>query len=207
VALIFVPLDLCLFGFYDKMVKIKREKLTQEIVRELIDYFPETGACIWKERDVKWFANPQVQKSWNKRCAGKPALMAKSGIGYLCGTIFNKKMYVHRLAWFWMTGEWPDQIDHINGIRDDNRWKNLRNVSILVNHKNQKARTNNTSGYKGVWFHKQLEKWAAEITINGINKKLGTFDTPELAFESYCAEAKIAGFTDRHIHGNGSNDN
>lgn len=91
----------------------------------------------------------------------------------------------HRLAWFFHTGKWPEnQIDHINGIKDDNRIANLRDVSQTINMYNkQAAYCNSKTGYLGVSF--SGKKYVARIRVNKKLIHLGTFDTPELAHQHY----------------------
>jgi hypothetical protein len=98
----------------------------------------------------------------------------------------NRTRYIsHRLAWFWVTGEWPKhQIDHKNGIRDANYWLNLREATPSQNQHNQEKRKNNTSGFKGVCWNKVSQKWQASIMINRKNRTLGRFDDIELAYEA-----------------------
>lgn len=73
-----------------------------------------------------------------------------------------------------MTGEWPDQVDHINGIRDDNRWCNLRDVDNQGNAKNQKMRSDNKSGVTGVC--RKDGKWLSYIYVKGNRVDLGLLD-------------------------------
>ena len=91
----------------------------------------------------------------------------------------NKVLYpAHRLAWLIQTGDWPpDQIDHVNGIRDDNRFEIFRLATGSQNMINEKASLPNTTGYRGVIYWRG--KWRAQIHINGRNTALGTFDTPD----------------------------
>jgi hypothetical protein len=172
-------------------------ELTQEIVREFLEYEPKTGLLTWKERLRKWFKSDRDWKIWNSNFKGTEAFTHTTPFGYKQGTILRKSYQAHRIIWLWVTGEWPKSVDHKNGIRTDNRWENLRNVSISKNMRNQKKNSKNTSGFRGVYFHKRSGKWVASI------KKihLGIFDTPEEAFEAYVEEAKAYGFTDRHIFG------
>ena len=163
-------------------------ELTAEIARELLTYNPDTGKLFWKERSAKYFKNSKKgAKSWNAKWAGKEALTAitrrKSGqISRLDGQILRKKYYAHRIAWLIYYGEWPKiQIDHINQDPTDNRIKNLRDVTNAENGKNQRLRSNNTSGYIGVSFYKGKKKYAAELVINGVKKWLGYYDTVEEA--------------------------
>lgn len=86
----------------------------------------------------------------------------------------------HRLAWFYMTGEFPtDQIDHINGVRCDNRFINLRESSNQQNNCNKTLTKANTSGVKGVYWHKSANKWSAEVLKNYKKYYLGLFDNLE----------------------------
>lgn len=79
-------------------------------------------------------------------------------------------------------GEMPD---HINGNGLDNRRENLRLATSAQNNMNKSKQTNNHSGYKGVVFHKQSGKWRARIYVDGKQKSLGLFATPELAHRAY----------------------
>jgi hypothetical protein len=160
-------------------------ELTQEIVRELIDYNSGTGRITWRKRDIKWFASEKQPaamscKSWNSRFAGKE-IKKRDKDGYFVGTILGQKFRSHRVIWLWMTGEWPDQVDHINGIKDDNRWFNLRNVSNTENARNTSRKRNNKSGQMGVWWSKGNKTWQASITINKVPRHLGSYQCFELA--------------------------
>ena len=81
-------------------------------------------------------------------------------------------------------------VDHINGNRLDNRRANLRLCNRSENTRNQKKRSTNTSGYKGVCFHKGCQKWGATIHYGGRQRHIGMFDTPELAYAAYCDAAR-----------------
>lgn len=92
----------------------------------------------------------------------------------------------HRIAWIMTFGQWPtDDIDHINGIKDDNRIINLRLATTSENMSNRGMQANNTSGHKGVYWHKKDSKWTAQIRVNGRNKYLGQFTDPEDAAAAY----------------------
>jgi hypothetical protein len=139
--------------------------LTQSELQLLVIYDPSTGRFINKiER------NPRALK-------GATAGYTNT-IGYTVIQINGHKLHAHRLAWLYMTGEWPDcQIDHINRIRSDNRFVNLRQATILQNSHNTKDRVNNTSGHRGVTWNKHSSKWQAQISIMGRNTYLGLFDS------------------------------
>jgi hypothetical protein len=99
----------------------------------------------------------------------------------------NKKLYLeHRLVWLWYHGHLPTKnIDHRNGIRDDNQITNLREATYSENQQNLAKFKNNTSGFTGVSFHKPTGKWQALIQINGKKYHLGLYDTPEEAHDAY----------------------
>lgn len=79
--------------------------------------------------------------------------------------------------------------DHINGITLDNRIENLRVCTSAENNRNRRISRNNTSGFLGVSYDKKANKWRAQIEVNGVNKRLGVFDTPEEAYIVYCRAA------------------
>lgn len=90
----------------------------------------------------------------------------------------NEGHLQHRLAWLYVHGEFPcGQIDHINGIRDDNRISNLRAVTAQENLKNQRMRVTNTSGFTGVNWDKKAGKWKSQIDFNKKRIYIGTFST------------------------------
>ena len=102
--------------------------------------------------------------------------------GYIYFSI-NKKMYLgHRLAWFYVNGVMPvAQIDHINGLKDDNRFINLRECNNSQNNTNIGIRADNTSGFKNVSFSKRSNNWVVFIRINGKKAYLGGFEDIEFA--------------------------
>jgi hypothetical protein len=106
---------------------------------------------------------------------------------YIVAQYKNKRLLIHRII---MNAPKNKMIDHINGNTLDNRKCNLRICNRSQNFRNRTKQKNNTSGYKGVSFHKRLNKWQAQITTNKNKKCLGYFDTPELAFFAYCKANK-----------------
>lgn len=147
--------------------------ITQTRLKELLDYDPETGVFTWR-----------VQTSNYIRIGDVAGMIDVHGY---CVIGVDRKLYkAHRLAWVYTYSIIPDkmQIDHINGNTKDNRIDNLRCVTCVVNQQNQrKARCDNTSGFLGV--HPYGKGWRARIMVNGKDKYLGTFPTPELAHEAY----------------------
>ena len=171
--------------------------------QSLLDYDPATGKLFWKERPVESFAEGNrgrdaVAKTWNSRFAGREAMTALDSNGYHHGNFGRKKRSAHRLAWLIATGEWPEQIDHINGIRTDNRLVNLRAVTNQTNGQNAKRREDNTSGVCGVARHPKPGLWQAYINANGKRKNLGAFDSFDKAVSVRRAAEKEFGYHENH---------
>lgn len=164
-------------------------KLTQEIVRELLDYDAETGVCLWKARDVKWFTSNRyfsaegMCQRWNAKNAGKK-IDSKNKLNYIRISIFGQRFLLHRVIWLWVTGEWPKIIDHENGEPSDNRWCNLRSVTRAENQKNLKLNKENKSGYPGVLFVSELGKWRVRIHVNCQDIHIGVFECVKDAIQA-----------------------
>lgn len=140
--------------------------------RECFKYEKLTGRLVWRVRPASHFKSPGACKAINSRCAGTEAGVIKSN-GYRYVGVGGKEYGAHRVAWLVVTGEWPDEIDHRNRIRSDNRWRNLRNVSGLANHQNMSKYSSNRSGTPGVHWCRTVGKWAAKITRNKRRVSLG----------------------------------
>ena len=161
----------------------KKPLPTPDDLRQLLRYEPETGKLFWRERTLGTFKNGRHSAAhscakWNAKHAGKEAFTPTGDAGYRQGSIFSKKLHAHRVIWAMTHNEWPsEQIDHINGIRDDNRLINLRIVSRADNQRNQKRRIDNTSGITGVSWDSKRKKWCAEIQAGGKKHYVGRFDS------------------------------
>ena len=172
--------------------------LTQEIVRELLDYNPDTGALTWKERDQKWFNEERHCKAWNNRLANNPALSRVDRNGYLNGEMFGRFYLSHRIIWLWMTGQWPNIIDHINGVTNDNKWHNLRNVDAHENCKNRRRSKTNTSGVTGVYLAFNGCSWVADIRDYLKVRRRWYFKTKEEAILRRKAAEILFGYHPNH---------
>jgi HNH endonuclease len=142
--------------------------LTVAYLREVLDYDPETGIFTWKKPAAR---------------SVKPGMLAGrlATDGYIGIRVAYTRYPAARLAWFYMHGEWPpNQIDHINGDRADNRFANLRLATRKQNQQNRKA--------KGVSFAKG--RWQARIKVNYRNINLGRYDTVEEARAVYIAATR-----------------
>lgn len=131
--------------------------LTQEILKKIIHYNPDTGTVHWRERGREFFDDEWHWKSWNTNYSGKEAGSTPlcNGKEYTCIRIFYKAYRVHRLIWLYMEGYFPETIDHIDGCGTNNRFNNLRDVSRSDNQKNLRLCSNNTSGFTGVSWCKR----------------------------------------------------
>jgi len=150
--------------------------ITQARLKELLDYDPATGVFVWRV-------------GLNNRTPEGSVAGAKNRNSYISIGADGLQYKAHRLAWLYMTGEWPcEQIDHINCVKDDNRFENLREASQGENQRNVTKRASNTSGYKCVWWDKKADKWKTSISLDGVRTFLGYFDRIEDAAAAY-AEA------------------
>lgn len=155
---------------------------------EIFDYNPETGKLFWRRRPEESFATRQASSTWNTRFAGKEAFTSVDGKGYRHGTLCGKSLLAHRVILAMANGRWPEQVDHINGDRSDNRIKNIREATHQENSRNRRMLKSNTSGIKGVCWSKAAQKWQANIKVNGKQFFLGVFDSLEDAAESVKAK-------------------
>jgi hypothetical protein len=106
--------------------------------------------------------------------------------GYLEIQVGKKRFLAHRLAWFWVYGQWPDHpLDHINRVKTDNRISNLRYITASQQNQNTDLHPNNTSGYRGVFLDRRSGKWRARIRVNNVKYSLGSYPTPEEAYAAY----------------------
>jgi len=160
--------------------------LTQDCVKELFTYDPDTG-CFSRNKPLR---NGYTGPVGNRRPDG-----------YLMISIQNKKFLAHRLAVLYMTGYFPEGVvDHIDGDPSNNKWSNLRECSQGQNNTNKKWMSNNASGYKGVYFHKGAQKWLAQLVVNKQYVYLGLFNNIEEAAQvAKEAREKHHGAFARHV--------
>jgi hypothetical protein len=169
-------------------------KIRPEMWKDIVDYDAETGVFVWRFRS----STERYDRAFNSRYAGKVA-GGKKNNGYL----FLKYEYefypAHRVAWAVQTGSYPkNNIDHINGVRDDNRWVNLRDVTQSENLKNARLPRTNTSGRIGVRFVTRDKIWAAAIYAERKQIYLGSFKTKEDAIAARAAAEKLHGYHPNH---------
>lgn len=161
-------------------------ELTQEYLKTVLHYDPDTGLFRW--------ATPR-RKVRVGDLAGKA-----NKAGYLIITIDQRAYRAHRLAWFYMTGTWPENdVDHKDTVRHHNWWTNLRPATRTQNNANARRTKTNTTGFKGASVCGQTKLIRAQIRINKQRVHLGYFRTAEEAHAAYMKKA-------HEVHGEFAND-
>lgn len=158
--------------------------LTQGRLKSLLRYDAETGDFVWRIRRTGGID------------AGDKAGFFHTKNGHRRIKIDGKLHYAHRLAWLYMTGEWPRHfIDHIDLSKANNAWSNLRGASHSDNIRNRRAHKNSASGLKGAYLNKAradcAKPWRSSISVNGCVKYLGSFTTAEEANVAYANAATV----------------
>jgi hypothetical protein len=152
--------------------------LTQAELQSQLHYDLDTGIFTWIKSNKQAGYYPENKYS-------------QIGIG-------DKLYYGHRLAWLYAYGYFPKYVDHINGIKSDNRLCNLREATNQQNAFNSKISTNNTTGIKGVMWNKNAKKWHVQIVLNNKKYHIGYFID---FFEACCNAISIR----KMLHGNFAN--
>jgi hypothetical protein len=160
--------------------------LTQERLKELLHYNPDTGLFTWKARPFKNFKTLKNMNAWNAKNAYKQAGTLEKN-GYIRISIDSKDYRAHRLAWLYFYGIFIDrQIDHINHNTSDNRIINLRLATQGQNNQNQnRSHIDNKSGFLGVSFNTYKNKYFSRIQVERKQYFLGYFNTAIEAHEAY----------------------
>jgi hypothetical protein len=152
--------------------------LTQKRLKDMLSYDPVTGIFVWRHwrsyraQDGDRAGSTVAERGWRR--------IRVDGLAYKAG----------RLAWLYMTGEWPPHlIDHINLDRGDDRWKNLRCATLSENQHNRAKQRRNSSGYKGVCWDRRKGAWVARICVNSKSFYLGHHASVDAAGAAYAAAA------------------
>jgi len=149
--------------------KIIARKITKEekkLIRKHLAYDAKTGIITW----IKKTSNQSRVK------VGDEAGYLNTGHGYRSIKFKDRQYQGHRLAFVLMYEKIPEEVDHINHNKTDNRWANLRPATHKINGQNQSMKVNNKSGFTGVCWDKTKSKWVSNITVKGKQKNLGVFD-------------------------------
>lgn len=149
-------------------------------LREVLHYDAETGIFTRKLRTAQ---RHQIGDRADFQIA------AGASTGYRRVSVDSERYLAHRVAWLYVHGEWPREfIDHVNGVRSDNRVANLRPATHRLNMENRRTpRADNACGFLGVVFHAPTEQWRARIQVKGKGRHIGLYPTPELAHAAYVA--------------------
>lgn len=136
--------------------------ITQERLKELLDYNPDTGVFTWR-----------ISRGSSKKgdIAG-----SRNSKGYWRIQLLGKEYLGHRLAFIWMTGSCPDRVDHKNRIYDDLRWSNLRPATNSQNQANKEKNPDNTSGYKNVYWREDRKRWIVVVQKDGQKYRNGSYE-------------------------------
>jgi hypothetical protein len=151
-------------------------------VQDLLFYDPSAGKLYWKQSVAKWIA---------------PGDEAGTRVKHAIEVTIDKQTYrAHRIIWLLQTKIDPGYalIDHIDGNPYNNKFTNLRLATSTQNQCNQRRRSDNTSGLKGVSWDANRKKWQSGIQVHGKRIALGRFNTKEEAYAAYCEAA-------RRLHG------
>ena len=154
-----------------------------ERLREVFGLDPETGVLRWR---VKSSSYSRIEVG---DLAGSP-----DSKGYLRVKLDGTRLLAHRVVFAMTHGYWPEYVDHVNGVETDNRPSNLRAANPLENSRNRRKSVANTSGVKGVTWHKRCSKWQATCKVNDRWHHLGLFTDLD------AAAASVRAFREQH-HG------
>lgn len=166
------------FDWNESMSNLNTSTLTHEALLGLVTYDALSGEFFRAvDRSARWKAGQKI--GW------------KMASGYISVHVGGREYLAHRLAWFYVHGFWPVQfLDHIDGNRENNSIRNLREADTSINQQNLRGpRSHGTSGFLGV--RKHGSGFRAGITANGVTKNLGTFRTPECAHAAYMKAKRL----------------
>lgn len=178
-------------------------RLTPETIKRLFIYEPGTGRLYWKERTPDLFEDDAQNtaeercRQFNKKFAGKEAFSLARG--YRKGSVLGRFTSAHHVIWCLETGAWPtSELDHRNGIRDDNRFSNLRLADRTMQMRNRATFKTNKTGLNGVYLDAKAGTYRALIGVNGKQVSLGSFPTAEAAHRARKQAERDYGYSDQH---------
>lgn len=159
------------------------------ILKDRLSYCPDTGVFAWLVDTGKVKAGEVAGSNFCPNGKDNPYVQIK---------LAGKQYLAHRLAFLYMTGRWPSEIDHIDGIGANNSWYNLREVSRRENCRNHKLHSNNSSGKMGVIFYKRTNSWMSRIKVDSKNIHLGYYNNLEDAIAARESAERYYGFHSNH---------
>lgn len=166
-----------------------KDAISVEAISRLVRLDPETGRLFWKSKTIDQFEHlrPNLRlrqlARWESMFAGREAF-AGNHKGYRRTKLMGQNIYAHHVVWALVHGRWPDEIDHDNRDRSDNRPSNLIERTHAENMKNQAIRSNNTSGVGGVCWNVRQKCWVSRISHDGRRIYLGKFDSFDAAADA-----------------------
>lgn len=155
--------------------------MDQKLVREIFDYDPD-GYLVWRTKN-------RGRKIGSRAGSFNASGYRMISIGRSPGNrqlVPKRQWRAHRLIFLWHHGYIPEILDHVNGIKSDNRIENLRPANLTENNRNRKPQPNSTSKYLGVSWDRRLKRWVARIG----KKHLGCFKDEDDAARAYDAASK-----------------
>jgi HNH endonuclease len=155
--------------------------ITQEYVRERLDYNEDTGS-------VRWRYMPHYRQEWNTRYAGKEAGSVRVD-GYKKIAIDGEQYLLHQIVYFYVTGKWTDYVDHKDTEKGNLKWSNIRAATKSQNGANRGAQKNNPLGLKGVSWSKPMNMYRARICVNRKQMQIMYSSCPAAAHFAYAIEA------------------
>lgn len=156
--------------------------IEQDLLKKLLHYDPESGVFTWKKRTVSELTpNKRGVNVFNSlhenTIAGNISTSEKSKTSYVNIKLLNETFKAHRLAFIYMEGEAPEEVDHIDHDGLNNKWDNLRASTNKDNSKNLPMQKSNKTGVIGVNWHKAAKKWQARaVNKDGKRIDLGRYD-------------------------------
>ena len=167
--------------------KKTKSELTQDLIAKVLKYDSTTGVLIW------------TTNLHSKRVVPNSRAGTLKPSGYRQVSLLGGTYLEHHLIWFIQTGQWPTgQIDHIDQVRDNNAWHNLRQVTKAENARNRTRNPNSKLGEHGIWLNQRTNKYVAEITLNGKKVYQKSFDDIDEAIEARKAKSLELGFHENH---------
>lgn len=157
--------------------------MTLDRLREVFDLDEATGVLRWRAKPSRFARSIKV---------GDVAGGSPNSHGYLHVQLDGKQLKVHRVVFALANGFWPEQVDHVNGVKTDNRPDNLRAATNAENGCNVGLRADNASGFKGVSWHKRDSKWRAQCRVDGRKHHVGYFTDKD------AAAAAVQTFREKH---------
>lgn len=162
------------------MVRRRLALPSQETLRRYLDFDGDTGVFTWRWRTPDDFGDGRYSKerqaaAWNARFAGKQAFTAPGDGSGPQAPFLGQTYHANRLAWRYLYGDEPDEVEAVNGDMSDLRAANLRATTQSQSQRNFTMQKNNRSGVKGVHWDSDRSLWTANIKIGGRSKYLGRF--------------------------------